>query len=440
MPIQRAPGKEHKRACDAEADRGRLKKALYDKEQQSTALQKSLVLAKDPDVRVRNQMRPGTWPFLALAFAALASLRWRAFCGGGPSAARAPIPRHAVEMSDNLLGLDEETVALHKKYHEATITYTAMNIDWAQDKGYENDGHLSAEEQAAIASAARARLFRWPELDAQDLHEVSFGPERRRFCSSADSPEALGDPGQNVFVISQMRRPSRLRHALHELYREGISAKIVDAVDGDGFRFQDEMERLGILPVPGYDGHKNHGIHLTTGEVGCFMSHFTIWHHMVKHQIPAALILEDDFDLQPDFATKLGEYLEEARGYDWNLMYVGRSPTEADWTRLSAHVVEPGYTLWTVGYILRLEGAKALLDAQVERAFLPLDDFFSVAAGRGMDCFYNDKVLEWKPHVPVLLRPFALTPPLVMPYVGSMFLSDTAKVRNATRYVQDLPP
>lgn len=26
MPIQRAPGKEHKRACDAEADRGRLKK------------------------------------------------------------------------------------------------------------------------------------------------------------------------------------------------------------------------------------------------------------------------------------------------------------------------------------------------------------------------------------------------------------------------------
>ncbi|CAK9014266.1 unnamed protein product [Durusdinium trenchii] len=110
---------------------------------------------------------------------------------------------------------------------------------------------------------------------------------------------------------------------------------------------------------------------------------------------------------------------------------------------------------WQVGYILRLEGAKALLDAQVEaiseagrpatsevlllkvtltvhvtslekhrpilrmhprqRAFLPLDDFFSVAAGRGMDCFYNDKVLEWKPHVPVLLRPFALTPPLVMP-------------------------
>ena len=31
-----------------------------------------------------------------------------------------------------------------------------------------------------------------------------------------------------------------------------------------------------------------------------------------------------------------------------------------------------------------------------QRAFLPLDDFFSVAAGRGMDCFYNDKVGFWQ--------------------------------------------
>jgi len=30
-----------------------------------------------------------------------------------------------------------------------------------------------------------------------------------------------------------------------------------------------------------------------------------------------------------------------------------------------------------------------------QRAFLPLDDFFSVAAGRGMDGFYNDKARPW---------------------------------------------
>ena len=38
-----------------------------------------------------------------------------------------------------------------------------------------------------------------------------------------------------------------------------------------------------------------------------------------------------------------------------------------------------------------------------------------------------------------MLRGLALTPPLVMPYVGSMFESDTAMLRSGTRYLKDLP-
>ncbi|CAJ1401107.1 unnamed protein product [Effrenium voratum] len=184
--------------------------------------------------------------FLHVLFGLL-GLRWAwTFTRFGRHGACRGVPplRRAVS-EDNLLGLDQATVDLHKKYHEATITYTAMNIDWAQHKGYENDNRLSAEEQEAVAQAARARLFRWPELQERDFHVVEFGPERRRFCPA----DALGDPGPNVFVVSQMRRPSRLRHALHELYREGIRANIVDAVDGDGFRSQSELSRSYVLPL-----------------------------------------------------------------------------------------------------------------------------------------------------------------------------------------------
>lgn len=344
----------------------------------------------------------------------------------------------AEKSSDNILGLDDATVQLHRKYHDATVDYTAMNIDWAQNKGYERDPSLVPLDEERIARAARNRLFRWPKLAESDTHAIEFGRRPQHFCKSPDRIQ-LGDPGDNVFIVSVPRRPSRLRHALNELYREGVSATIVDAVDGDGFRCKADLDRLGIIPLPGYEGHRNHGIHLTTGEVGCFMSHYTIWHRMVEQEIPAALILEDDFDLQPDFVRRLGQYLEEARGHDWNIMFVGRSPTEADYAKISDHVVEPGYTLWTVGYILRLDGAKALLDAQVEKVLAPLDDFLSVAMGRGMDGFYNDKAPGWRPYIPLILRPLALTPPLVMPYAGSLFLSDTAMVRRATRYMENLP-
>ncbi|CAK0902578.1 unnamed protein product, partial [Prorocentrum cordatum] len=155
--------------------------------------------------------------------------------------------------------------------------------------------------------------------------------------------------------------------------------------------------------------------------------------------IESALILEDDFDLQEDFARRLGEALEEARHEDWNLMYLGRSPTEPDLRRVSPHVTEPGYTLWTVGYILRLEAARALVEAGVEQRLAPLDHYFSVAMGRGLDGRWNEKAAEWSQYIPRVLRGLAITPPLVMPYVGSMFLSDTAMVREGTKFVVDLP-
>jgi len=339
------------------------------------------------------------------------------------------------------LNLDTATVDLHRRYHDKTIEYTMENMDWVQNKGYGTDRALTPEKQVEVRRAARARLFRWPRLDERDMHEVPLGSSRQRFCPDAEggsTAATLGDPEENVFVISLPRRPSKLKHALFELHEAGLSATIVDAVDGDAVICQEDLDRMGVSAIPGYSGHTNHKIHLTTGEVGCFMSHFAIWHHMVERGIESALILEDDFDFQEDFAARLGDYLREAAREDWNLMYVGRSPVEPDLRQVSEHLTEPGYTLWTVGYIIRLEAARALLDASVEQRFVPLDEFFSLAMGR-YTTLYNEYAYEWGKYIPVVIRPLAVTPPLVMPYVGSMFESDTAMLRKGTRYVKDLP-
>lgn len=315
------------------------------------------------------------------------------------------------------------------------------HMEWVQNKGYGTDKALTPEKQVEVRRAARARLFRWPRLDERDMHEVPLGPTPQRFCADAaggSAAAALGDPEENVFVISLPRRPSKLKHALFQLHEAGLSATVVDAIDGDAVLCRQDLEHLGVSAIPGYSGHTNHKIHLTTGEVGCFMSHYAIWHHMVERGIESALILEDDFDFQEDFAARLGHCLREAAGEDWNLLYVGRSPVEPDLRRVSEHLVEPGYTLWTVGYIIRLDAVRALLDASVEQRFVPLDEFFSLAMGR-YTTLYNEFALEWGSHIPVIFRPLAMTPPLVMPYVGSMFESDTAMLRKGTRYVKDLP-
>lgn len=70
---------------------------------------------------------------------------------------------------------------------------------------------------------------------------------------------------------------------------------------------------------------------------------------------------------------------------------------------------------------------------------IPLDDFFSISMGCGMDGQYNERSVEWSSYIRPIMRGLAFNPPLVMPYVGSMFKSDTAMLRPGTRYVQDLP-
>jgi len=334
--------------------------------------------------------------------------------------------------------LDEETVRLHQAYHDRTVEFTVDNYEWVNKKTYATDETLSAEEQLTVWRASKARNHRWPRLEARDMHPVNFGPPQQRFCAGNDG-DALGDPLDNVFVISLMRRPSKLRRLLRQLHDFGISATVVDAIDGDSFTSQQEIAQLGATTLPNYRGHKNTLPYLTTGQLGCFMSHFTIWHYMVEHNIQSALILEDDFDLQENFVRRLGEHLEEARGEDWNLMYLGRSPTEGDIRRASAHLVEPGYTLWTVGYIFRLDAARALVEERVERRLAPLDHYFSIAMGKGLGGHWNENALEWSRHIPQVLRGLAITPPLVMPYAGSMFLSDTAMFRSGTKFIDDLP-
>lgn len=335
--------------------------------------------------------------------------------------------------------LDRSTVDLHRLYHDKTVDYTVENFDWVNSKAYSTDAILSPGEQADVWRVSKARLGRWPRLDTRDRHEVCFGPSGGQRFSSAPDASALGDPGDNVFIINLPRRPAKLRHVLAQLHNAGLTATIVDAIDGDAFTSQAEVAGLGARTLPGYVGHKNTLPFLTTGQLGCFMSHFAIWHYMVEHSIPSAIILEDDFDLQEDFVRRLGESLEEARGEDWNLMYLGRSPTEEDHRRVGRTLVEPGYTLWTVGYVFRLDAARALVEAQVQQRLAPLDHYFSIALGKGLGGHWNEHALHWAKHIPQVLRGLAIAPPLVMPYVGSMFLSDTAMLRNGTMFVDDLP-
>lgn len=95
-----------------------------------------------------------------------------------------------------------------------------------------------------------------------------------------------------VFVISLVRSVDRRRHVTRALGEAGVSFEFIDAVDGSAL-----PEDIGALYDDARARSSRGGQPLTRGEIGCALSHVSLWRKMIREDIRVALIMEDDFGL-----------------------------------------------------------------------------------------------------------------------------------------------
>lgn len=113
----------------------------------------------------------------------------------------------------------------------------------------------------------------------------------------------------------------------------------------------------------------------TNTMIGCFLSHQTLWKHIVKHQIPQALILEDDVKPCSEFETKLAQL--EVPDFDL-LLWGYHGDNEPQWhaplkvlswvlsqplgyQEINSTVIRPPFASGTHAYMVSFTGAKKLL-------------------------------------------------------------------------------
>ncbi|XP_070374737.1 inactive glycosyltransferase 25 family member 3 isoform X4 [Equus asinus] len=228
-----------------------------------------------------------------------------------------------------------------------------------------------------------------------------------------------------VFVISLARRPDRRERMLSSLWEMEISGRVVDAVDGRTLN-SSILRSLGVDLLPGYQDPYS-GRTLTKGEVGCFLSHYSIWEEVVARGLAQVLVFEDDVRFESNFRGRLEQLMEEveAEKLPWDLIYLGRkqvNPEEEAVVEGLPHLVVAGYSYWTLAYLLSLAGARKLLASQPLRRMLPVDEFLPIM----FDQHPNE---QYKAHFwPRDLRAFSARPLLAAPthYAGDAeWLSDT---------------
>uniref|UniRef100_A0A803T825 procollagen galactosyltransferase n=1 Tax=Anolis carolinensis TaxID=28377 RepID=A0A803T825_ANOCA len=149
---------------------------------------------------------------------------------------------------------------------------------------------------------------------------------------------------------------------------------------------------------------------------------------IVDRGLEKSVVFEDDLRFEIFFKRRIMNlmYDLEEEGLDWDLIYIGRKRMQVEHSEKAVphvrNLVEADYSYWTLGYIISLQGAKKLLDAQPLSKMLPVDEFLPVMFDKHpvsdyMEHFENRNLLA-----------FSVEPLLVYPthYTGDDgYISDT---------------
>ncbi|XP_065265570.1 procollagen galactosyltransferase 2 [Emys orbicularis] len=237
-------------------------------------------------------------------------------------------------------------------------------------------------------------------------------------------PDKMGF--DEIFMINLKRRKDRRDLMLRTLYEQEIAVKIVEAVDGKALNTS-QLKALNIDMLPGYqDPYSSRP--LTRGEIGCFLSHYSIWKEVVNRELEKTLVIEDDVRFEHQFKRKLMKLMDDIEQVqlDWELIYIGRKRMQVQRPEKAVpnvmNLVEADYSYWTLGYAISFEGAQKLIGAEPFSKMLPVDEFLPI--------MYNKHPVEkYKEYYESRdLKAFSAEPLLIYPthYTGQPgYLSDT---------------
>lgn len=176
----------------------------------------------------------------------------------------------------------------------------------------------------------------------------------------------------HVFVINLYRDTHKKVKIEAQLKSLKLNYSIIEAVDGKLL----SSEQITLV----YDKKsalKDTKRELSTGEIGCAMSHINIYKKMLKDNMDIAVILEDDAVLNKDFKTIIKQINQFPK--KWELMLLGHRIFNTPdcfikHSSLGKYTIAKSILrlLATHAYIVNIQGAKKLINA-TKRLSKPID-------------------------------------------------------------------
>lgn len=165
----------------------------------------------------------------------------------------------------------------------------------------------------------------------------------------------------DIIVINLIHRKDRKLHIQSQLNKQSIAHRFYEAVQGANINI-DSLDNF-IITQRGKEfvngkRKKKWGLTLTSGAVGCALSHLNLWNSVQPHK--NLVIFEDDIVLCDNFIPKLNMLLKEMPD-DWELFYLGSHIKQKILDESNTPIFIPkGQVNGTGSYVINAKGAEKL--------------------------------------------------------------------------------
>ncbi|VDK77176.1 unnamed protein product [Onchocerca ochengi] len=238
-----------------------------------------------------------------------------------------------------------------------------------------------------------------------------------------------------IYLINLERRNERKLKMMELLKLMGFEYTWWKATDGQHLDLEPLYSEVKFLP--GYED-PYYKRPMKAGEIGCFLSHYRIWQEVDEKKLDRVIVFEDDLRFMINSTDLLKELIEDidTSGIEWDLIYLGRKQLEGadeNWVPGHRHLSTVGYSYWTLGYMLSLNGARKLLDGNPLKKLVPVDEYIPIM-------FNKHPNTTWKNAFPNRnLIAYTIYPTIVVPerytyqhgYFSDTEDSDVIDVENA---------
>lgn len=160
-----------------------------------------------------------------------------------------------------------------------------------------------------------------------------------------------------IFCLTLKDTPKRREYAEHHFKKHNLEVDFFGGINGKNFGLKT------IIPYKD-DNPDGPDYFITSGHIGCILSHYMLWQTLMYLPYEEILILEDDVILSDNFIDKFIEYKSKLPD-DWQYVFVGHCclPPEDQQLKVTNNIITSNHSpMCTHAYMIKKSSIPILLD------------------------------------------------------------------------------